>query len=143
MPIRFRCGYCSRLLAIARRKAGTTTTCPHCGAIIGVPPPEEFEHRQAPRQELADIDRLLKADQAANGAPTSSSQATAATLAADGFSTTPSSASGTPTPPPSVLTTPGPAAPTRDPVIPTRRPVQIDHEKPLFERDVEDVLGSR
>ena len=38
MPIRFRCSRCNRLLGIARRKAGTETTCPHCGATIMVPP---------------------------------------------------------------------------------------------------------
>lgn len=38
MPIRFRCGYCKRLLGIARRKAGTETTCPYCHYTITVPP---------------------------------------------------------------------------------------------------------
>lgn len=43
MPIKFRCGYCKRLLGIARRKAGTEATCPHCRATITVPhpPPED------------------------------------------------------------------------------------------------------
>jgi DNA-directed RNA polymerase subunit RPC12/RpoP len=40
MPIRFRCSYCSKLLGIARRKAGTDTVCPHCGYEITVPKEE-------------------------------------------------------------------------------------------------------
>src|SRR5689334_2332815 len=41
MPIRFRCPHCSRLLGIARRKAGTETTCPRCGEVITGPPQDE------------------------------------------------------------------------------------------------------
>lgn len=41
MPIRFRCPRCSRLLGIARRKAGSHTACPQCGETIHVPNPEE------------------------------------------------------------------------------------------------------
>jgi hypothetical protein len=41
MPIRFRCPQCSRLLGIARRKAGHLTTCPQCGETITVPAQEE------------------------------------------------------------------------------------------------------
>jgi hypothetical protein len=37
MPIRFRCGHCSRLLSIGRRKAGSETSCPHCSYILTVP----------------------------------------------------------------------------------------------------------
>ena len=37
MPIRFRCTSCSRLLGIARRKAGSVIRCPDCGAEVAVP----------------------------------------------------------------------------------------------------------
>lgn len=37
MPIRFRCGSCARMLAIARRKVGTRVTCPECLAELIVP----------------------------------------------------------------------------------------------------------
>jgi len=41
MPIKFRCSRCQRLLGIARRKAGSETKCPHCGATITVPKEDE------------------------------------------------------------------------------------------------------
>ena len=41
MPIRFRCPHCSRLLGIARRKAGAETTCPRCGEVLTVPVQDE------------------------------------------------------------------------------------------------------
>lgn len=37
MPIRFRCTACRRLLAIARRKAGTLVKCPKCRTELTVP----------------------------------------------------------------------------------------------------------
>lgn|GEM_PF-6321140 len=37
MAIRFRCPQCARALSIGSRKAGTTATCPHCGAQAPVP----------------------------------------------------------------------------------------------------------
>ena len=43
MPIRFRCAYCSQLMGIARRKAGTVVKCPKCAGEIIVPTPEEPE----------------------------------------------------------------------------------------------------
>ena len=43
MPIRFRCAYCSQLMAIARRKAGTVVRCPKCAGEIIVPAPEEMQ----------------------------------------------------------------------------------------------------
>jgi hypothetical protein len=41
MPIRFRCGHCSQLMGIARRKAGTTVYCPACRSPVIVPLPED------------------------------------------------------------------------------------------------------
>lgn len=37
MAIRFQCPQCDRALSIGTRKAGTTATCPHCGAQAPVP----------------------------------------------------------------------------------------------------------
>jgi hypothetical protein len=39
MPIRFRCAYCSQLMGIARRKAGTVVSCPTCHGQVVVPSP--------------------------------------------------------------------------------------------------------
>lgn len=58
MPIRFRCAYCNRLLGIATRKAGTETTCPHCGYAITVPHPEG-DARAAP-VNVDDVSELLR-----------------------------------------------------------------------------------
>ncbi|MDY3559562.1 hypothetical protein R5W23_000556 [Gemmata sp. JC673] len=58
MPIRFRCGYCNRLLGIATRKAGTETTCPHCSAVVMVPEPIQ-RGGKTERLDLDDVDQLL------------------------------------------------------------------------------------
>ena len=58
MPIRFRCTFCNRLLGIATRKAGTETTCPHCGYAIMVPVPAEDEAKTE-RVSVDDVDQLL------------------------------------------------------------------------------------
>lgn len=58
MPIRFRCPYCNRLLGIATRKAGTRTTCPHCGNSITVPVPAA-EGEKTERINVEDVDELL------------------------------------------------------------------------------------
>jgi hypothetical protein len=134
MPIRFRCGYCSRLLGIARRKAGTHTTCPHCNATIAVPPAEEFEngsgsHAELGSQpELAEIDRLLKSDRGSGAA--ASPAALASPAANEGFSTTPSPPPDLPTPPPSPAIAPKPAAQHKEVMSLT------DAEKPRVEPDV-------
>jgi hypothetical protein len=57
MPIRFRCQYCNKLLGIARRKAGTETTCPQCGSAIIVP---QADSPGELRLDLDEIDALLK-----------------------------------------------------------------------------------
>src|SRR5262245_17104966 len=55
MPIRFRCAYCSQLMGIAKRKAGTIVKCPKCAGEIIVPTPEG--HESAPEGvELAGHD---------------------------------------------------------------------------------------
>lgn len=58
MPIRFRCAYCNRLLGIATRKAGTETTCPHCGYAITVPHPDG--EARAGRVNVDDVSELLR-----------------------------------------------------------------------------------
>ena len=116
MPIRFRCGYCTRLLAIARRKAGTHTECPHCGATIAVPSPAEPVGSEAPRPELAEIDRLLQADRASNGSAAVAAKPASARVAG-----------------PSVPT-PAPAPALPDPPVPAP-------ERALFEQDLDAVLG--
>jgi hypothetical protein len=55
MPLRFRCGYCDRLLGIARRKAGMETTCPHCGYTLTVPEEDLADHQS----DIEDLDELL------------------------------------------------------------------------------------
>jgi hypothetical protein len=57
MPIRFRCGYCNRLLGIARRKAGQETTCPHCGYTLTVP--EDAIDEAPDISGMEDLDELL------------------------------------------------------------------------------------
>lgn len=59
MPIRFRCTYCTRRLGIATRKAGTETTCPHCGAAVTVPVPAKPEAKTE-RVNVDDVDQLLR-----------------------------------------------------------------------------------
>jgi hypothetical protein len=41
MPIRFRCAYCSQLMGIGRRKAGTVVRCPRCAGEVIVPALEQ------------------------------------------------------------------------------------------------------
>ena len=52
MAIRFQCPKCDRQLSIGSRKAGTTATCPHCGAQAPVPD-ERAPVRRAARIALA------------------------------------------------------------------------------------------
>jgi DNA-directed RNA polymerase subunit RPC12/RpoP len=122
MPIRFRCGYCNKLLGIARRKAGTETTCPHCGYTITVPEDDgEVETGEGPggSGEAEDLDALINGSAFAEA------------------------------PEPPVRTSYPPAAPARParPVAASPRPAPAPRpaaaaDRPLFEQNVEDVLGS-
>ena len=160
MPIRFRCGYCTRLLGIARRKAGTHTSCPHCGAIIAVPPAEEFDNADEGGAGLGEIDQLLKADRAAGGG--GSPAAVAEPRVNEGFSTTPSDVRVEATPPPAVPQpsvrppAPKPAPPAPEAAAPPAPAPQVAppnqpdtfslteaEQKPLFERDVDAMLGNK
>ncbi len=78
MPIRFRCAYCSQLLGISRRKAGTVVRCPNCAGQVVVPTLSEAgldteEPEAAPRELAGDagppplfegneLDKLLEGD---------------------------------------------------------------------------------
>lgn len=68
MPIRFRCAYCSQLMGIARRKAGTIVNCPKCQGQVIVPNPEgeeesvqtDSENKQENVFEQDDFDNVLQ-----------------------------------------------------------------------------------
>jgi phage FluMu protein Com len=166
MPIRFRCAYCNRLLGIATRKAGTETTCPHCGYTITVPVPPEAEERTARMSEedarterisLDDVDEML-----GNTAVEPAAAGVAARVAAPAEQ--PKSA---PVPhgpegalPPMaapIALPPPPLVPkvTRPPVVPkgtvepkapaAPKPVPKPYDPndpPLFEGDVDEILGA-
>jgi len=62
MPIRFRCAYCSQLLSIATRKAGTVVRCPTCAGQVIVPGLEDLASVQSSQSlifERADFPELL------------------------------------------------------------------------------------
>lgn len=133
MPIRFRCAYCNRLLGIATRKAGTETTCPHCGYTITVPYPDDSEKTE--RVNLADVEALLK--RAPAGEPP----------AVDGAEVTQKSG---------VLTAPPPAPPKAaapapvgkaDKPEPRAKPPALPkkprdpNDSGLFEGDIDELLG--
>ncbi len=112
MPIRFRCSRCNRLLGIARRKAGAETKCPHCGATIVVP--GDDDPGDYDRNQFDDIDELV------NPVTTLPLKAAAPVLA-----TRP-------------LPSPAPRAAKA-----AHEPIPLPpEERPLFERDVEAVLGA-
>jgi DNA-directed RNA polymerase subunit RPC12/RpoP len=112
MPIRFRCSRCNRLLGIARRKAGSETTCPHCGATIVVPKGDESDDE---RTQFDDIDDLI------NPAAAPPAQASS----------------------PAVATRPAPPPVPRAMAKPVAEPIPLPaDERPLFERDVDAVLGA-
>ena len=118
MPIRFRCNSCNRLLGIARRKAGSETKCPHCGASITVPLPNDLDDD---RTHLDDIDELI------NPAANAPGPVPAPVVAAP-------AAVARPAPPP---------MPRTSPKSTNAEPMPLtDEERPLFERDVDAVLGT-
>jgi phage FluMu protein Com len=125
MPIRFRCHRCNKLLGIARRKAGAETTCPHCGATTTVPSDDPTPGGGSEQSNLDDIDELLN----------------------------PFGAPPPPSPPPPARPTPPPPAPVARAAPPPRpapppapEPLALEEdlpegERPLFERDLDAVLG--
>jgi hypothetical protein len=142
MPIRFRCNRCNRLLGIARRKAGSETTCPHCGATLLVPRPVDDEDE---RGNLDDIDELLKPIAAPAVAPAEApTPAAAAPVVVARAASPPQPSASRPATVPTVprpATQPAPALPkAAPPPIPRPAPLPPE-ERPLFERDVDAVLG--
>jgi hypothetical protein len=121
MPIRFRCPHCSRLLGIARRKAGTTIACPQCGVSVDVPRPAT----DAAPGELDEIDELLGHAVGSNGVPG------------------PEPAAPVATPPPKPRAEPARPKAVAAPKPPPPKPVR--QKKPgdsLFETgDVDELLG--
>jgi phage FluMu protein Com len=152
MPIRFRCTYCNRLLGIATRKAGTQTRCPHCGYEITVPTPQEDDSKTQ-RVNLDDVEQML----GQSGTATATESAVSARPAPP--------ISPPPPPPPALKPKPEPldlpgdevepaaveppraephAAPKPPPVPKTpTTPVNPANpaERPLFEGDVDEILG--
>jgi hypothetical protein len=124
------------LLGIARRKAGTETTCPHCGGTITVPMPD----RPDDRTELAEIDALVNPASAAP-APLPAPLPVPAPASASAVATRPAA------PPPSASSAPPAPRPVAPPPKPAPTPPVSDptslpeSERPLFERDVDAVLG--
>jgi hypothetical protein len=114
MPIRFRCGVCQRLLGIARRKAGTQTRCPFCGSAITVPNP--FGNHSNESEEL---DELVNVGTPAMSPPLVPNRPAVA-------------------PAPSQPAAPVAARPTTPATSP---PKEANAEPPLFEHDLDAVLG--
>jgi phage FluMu protein Com len=131
MPIRFRCSYCNRLLGIATRKAGTQTTCPHCGYEITVPSPDESEPK-TDRLNLDEVEELLGHSASA----TMKEVAVAAPPAAP--------ASPPPSPEqPRLESKPTPQPRPAPPSVPKTSPASGNsEERPLFESDVDEILGT-
>ncbi|QJW99541.1 hypothetical protein [Frigoriglobus tundricola] len=115
MPIRFRCSFCNRLLGIATRKAGTATTCPHCGCPLTVPLPQDDGRTE--RVGLEEIDALL-----GNTSTEAAPQAVAAPRPAEAPTAPAFERAQVPPPPP----------------VPAARP----DDRPLFEGDVDALLGA-
>jgi phage FluMu protein Com len=124
MPIRFRCGYCQQLLAIATRKAGTETTCPECSLPITVPTPEEAEAEERRRAEKRSHRKLTHAS---SSPPPHSGKTT--TLARQ----EPTASASRASPRQPTGTKPG-FKPT------TGTPANSD-DWPLFEREIDELLG--
>ncbi|VTR94942.1 unnamed protein product [Gemmata massiliana] len=134
MPIRFRCTHCTRRLGIATRKAGTETTCPHCGGAVVVP--ANSGDAKTEHLNLDDIEEMLGnvateriVKPAAQLAQPVAALLTA--LPAPALENEESAASHAPksrmAPPP----VPKPAV---------KAPPKSD-ERPLFERDMDELLG--
>ncbi len=116
MPIRFRCPHCTRLLGIARRKAGTQTNCPQCGRPLTVPTED------GPGEPL-DLDEL---DVLING-----------TAHAEAHPVEPAAPAAVQELPPAPVVTTAPA-PARPAPRQHRKPAE---DPPLFEEDVDALLG--
>ncbi len=128
MPIRFRCTHCTRRLGIATRKAGTETTCPHCGGTVVVP-----AHSGDAKTEQLNLDDV---EEMPGNVATERVVKPAAQLAQ------PVAA------PPMVLedvpVAKAPKARMAPPPVPkpaVKAPAKSPDERPLFERDMDELLG--
>ncbi|MFM8274728.1 MAG: hypothetical protein ACKODX_20690 [Gemmata sp.] len=150
MPIRFRCHYCNRLLGIATRKAGTETTCPHCGYTITVPVPAQ-DDAKTERLDMDDVDRLLgnavtdrvsepagnARQQAAPGAGQRNASRAPPPSAQEPISLPPDSRQ--PAKPQNALS----ATPQLAKAGPSPKPsLRSSDDPPLFEGDVDEILGN-
>jgi DNA-directed RNA polymerase subunit RPC12/RpoP len=134
MPIRFRCSHCSRLLGIARRKAGTQVRCPECSESIIVPIQDD-------PGGLDELDDLLNSHPRANGQPAEANLPIANYSAPAMDVAEPESARPVaPAPAPRQPSTPRKAAPEPAPVRPGRGRKAGDDE-PLLLEDVDELLG--
>ena len=134
MPIRFRCSHCSRLLGIARRKAGTQVRCPECSQSVTVPVRDDAG-------DLDELDDLLNSHPGANGQPADPNLPIANYSAPAMDLAEPESARPVAPPPiPRQPAAPRKAAPEPNPPRPGRGRKAGDDE-PLFLEDVDELLG--
>ena len=138
MPIRFRCPHCSRLLGIARRKAGTQIQCPQCQHALTVPVADTDEQGQLP----GETDRKPAAVQVRNVAIPDQLQWPEAPLPATPPRHAPPATSW---PHPTDLPEPAPVLTTPEHHRPSPRPSRPSGKSadaPLFERqDFDAMLG--
>jgi len=128
MPIRFRCGYCNKLLGIARRKAGSETTCPHCGYTLTVP-----DDPAGDISEMEDLDELLNP---VSSPPPPTAHASVSERNA------PATYSPSPVGGPSTARATKPSPTPSVPASTTTADPRSSNERPLFERHLDDVLGA-
>ncbi|MBP3954990.1 hypothetical protein J8F10_06805 [Gemmata sp. G18] len=148
MPIRFRCTHCARLLGIATRKAGTETTCPHCGSAITVPA-HSGDDAKTEHINLDDVDAMLGnvATERMVKPATQMAQPGAAPLSAlPAPLPTENDTEETETaPPPIAKVSAAPAkarvAPPPVPKVPAKAVPKASDDRPLFERDMDEILG--
>jgi len=137
------------LLGIARRKAGSETTCPHCGYTVTVP---DDPGDDAP--EMEDLDTLLnpmsEPDQSPPALPSSSTRSQGSPPAFHRNAQASSPATNLQTVPP-VVPAPSSGPPGTRPTKATSSAPQSAStatsdprsrdERPLFERELDAVLG--
>ncbi len=141
MPIRFRCSYCNRLLGIATRKAGMETICPHCGYTITVPVPQDEDGRTE-RMNFDDVEAML-------GRAATEIVPPPGAVAAPAPPAPPPPAPPTEAPRPEVSIPPDwpqpiPKVRPVPPAVPKppAKPASANpDERPLFERDMDEILG--
>ena len=139
MPIRFRCTYCSRLLGIARRKAGTQIRCPQCSESITVPIQDDVG-------DLDELDNLLGSHSRENGKPAGSDLPIpeySAPSAASAMEDLPAPESARPVATPSRLPAIPPKTKSAQAPAPPRpqRHRKSGDEEPLLLEDVDELLG--